>query len=76
MTEQEKLKHCSGCRNDFYNDKNPMGIKRCWSLDTAELVLKKEVSMSQVPPWTQKPKQVLSCYHRDGFIYVPPEKER
>lgn len=33
-------KHCNGCRNDFYNGNNPMGVNECWSLREARLVTK------------------------------------
>ena len=72
--KEEKLKHCSGCRNDFYNGNNNLGVEECWSLKKARLVLKKEVHINQIPPWNQEPKQVLSCYHRDGYVYVDPER--
>jgi hypothetical protein len=75
MKDCEKLKRCCGCRNDFYNDKNPLGVKRCWSLGTAKVVFKKEVSIDQVPPWKQKAKRFLSCFHKPRFIYVDPKKE-
>lgn len=74
MTETEKLKHCAGCRNNFYNGNNDLGVKRCWSLPTAKLVKRKEVHRDQVPPWNQKPIKVLSCYHRAGWFYMDPER--
>ena len=76
MTEEEKLARCAGCRDDFYNDKNPLGVKRCWCLERAELVLRKEVHRDQVPPWKQEPKDFLSCYNRDGYLYFHPDRER
>ena len=27
-------KHCWGVRNDFYNGKNDLGVKECWSFDS------------------------------------------
>ena len=74
MTEEEKMKHCGGCDDDFYNGKNPMGIKRCWNLKWGELVFRKEVPMNQSPPWDQKPGRFLSCYRRNGYVYVDPER--
>ena len=29
MTKSEKLKHCVGCRDNFYNGNNPYGITEC-----------------------------------------------
>lgn len=74
MTEAEKLRHCIGCHNDFYNDKNPLGVKRCWHLVTAHMVSKKEVHIDQVPPWDQNASQFLSCFQRDHHIYVEPSR--
>lgn len=76
MTESEKLQMCAGCRSNFYNDNNGMGVKWCWSLATANLVLKKEVHVDQRPPWTQKAKPVLDCYHAVGYVYVRPDQEQ
>jgi len=74
MTEQQKLKRCAGCRNDFYNGNNPLKVKRCWSLDDARIVWKKEVHVNQMPPWNQSAKRVLSCFHRDRYVYVDPKQ--
>jgi hypothetical protein len=71
MTEDEKLRRCSGCRNDFYNDKNPLGVKRCWSLDTAKLVTRYRIGTWTVPtqPGAFTKVKCLSCYHQDGQHY-------
>jgi hypothetical protein len=74
MPDSEKLKHCSGCEDDFYNDHNPLGVKKCWSLENACLVMRKQVSTSQRPPWTQAPIQVLKCFHRQGYIYIDADR--
>ena len=64
---------CVGCRDDFYNGKNPYGVKECWSFKTAMLVMKKRVHIDQCPPWNQKPEEVPSCYRASGFVFVSPE---
>ena len=69
-------KHCSGCYNDFYNDHNPLGVKECWSLKDAVLIMRKEVSIDQVPPWTQKARLLPNCYSRQRFVYVKPDQAR
>jgi hypothetical protein len=66
-------KHCAGCRDDFYNGNNPYGIKECWMLKSAKLILRKEVHINQVPPWNQAPKKLPSCYRKPQFVYVGPE---
>lgn len=74
MSKDEKLKMCSGCRENFYNGNNPYGIQECWSLKSARVVLKKEVHLDQVPPWNQKPIKVLSCFRRPRHVYVDPQR--
>ena len=65
MTKSEKLAHCAGCRNNFYNGNNPYNVKECWSLEKATLISRKKVHIDQIPPWKQKPGKYLSCYHQD-----------
>lgn len=72
MSEEQKLKLCQGCENDFYNDKNPLGVKRCWSLEGAVLVHKRFVHVDQVPPWNQAPEATLDCHRRKRYISVHP----
>ncbi len=26
-------KHCRGCKDNFYNGNNPLGVSQCWSFD-------------------------------------------
>ncbi len=75
LSTKEKLKYCSGCHCDFYNANNPMGIKECWHLGNAKLVMKKQVPLTQVPPWKQAPIEVLDCFRRDGYVMVGPTQE-
>ena len=74
MTKEEKLKMCIGCRNDFYNGKNPLDVEECWSLDKARVEMKKEVSVNHVPPWNQEPRPFLHCYHKDGYVHVAGDR--
>ena len=75
MTEKEKLKHCIGCEEDFYNNRNPYGIKECWNLKSAKLVLKKKIHINQRPPWKQKPIKVLDCYRQRGYVFWNKDRE-
>lgn len=75
MTKSEKRKHCSGCREDFYNGSNPYGIKECWNLKSARLVWKKQIHINQVPPWKQKPIKVLNCYGCHNYVFVDKNAE-
>lgn len=70
MTEQEKLQHCVGCRDDFYNHNGNSPSGKCWSLPSMKLDWRKEVHVDQRPPWTQKAKRLPTCYHRPRYVYV------
>lgn len=70
MTKAEKLRHCVGCEQNFYNGNNPMGVKECWSLKTARLVKRVRVSLSQRPPWNQPPVSVFQCRQERGFVLM------
>ena len=73
MTDKEKQSHCRGCYNDVYNH-GCGGATKCWSLSSATMVLKKEVSIDQRPPWNQKARQFLSCFKRQRYVYVAPDR--
>lgn len=64
--------HCTGCRNNFYNGNNNLGVSRCWSLDSAKLVTKYRLS-SSCPMWIQEAYvkvRVPSCYHEAGYVHL------
>ena len=67
-------KYCSGCRNDFYNDKNPYGIKECWHLKKAKVVWRIPIGLWENPPYRNKKKQrVADCWQGEGSnktIYI------
>lgn len=75
LSKAEKLKMCVGCEDDFYNGKNPLGVKECWMLKSAEVVRKKMVHINQRPPWKQKAIKVLSCRHEKHYIFVGEHQE-
>lgn len=62
--------NCAGCRNDFYNGNNSLGVKECWSFKSAKLIFRKEVHINQVPPWKQKARRFPRCYSRPQYVYV------
>lgn len=70
------IKACAGCRDDFYNDHNPLGVKRCWLVDGAKIVLRRRVGMDERPPWKREPEPLPNCYNQSGFIFVEPTRER
>jgi hypothetical protein len=73
MNEQEKLKRCSGCYNDFYNHRGE-GVGKCWSLPRAELVERVRVHIDQRPPWTQKAEKVFQCRTEQRYVFMTPER--
>jgi len=75
LTKEQKLAHCIGCRDNFYNGNNDIGVKECWQLKSAKLVKKKKVPMNQPPPWKQAPVEVLHCRHEAGYIFVEKDQE-
>jgi len=66
---------CSGCRNDFYNGNNELGITKCWGLEGAKVIKRKKVHISQVPPWKQKARLFPSCYHQAQYVFVGENQE-
>lgn len=64
-------KNCLGCRDNFYNGNNHLGVQRCWLLDTARLVRRKQVHINDVPPWWRQPVLVIpDCFRQSGYVYV------
>ena len=65
-------KHCSGCRDDFYNDHNPLGVKACWLRDKAQLVTRYRIHRDTMPgsrgAFTKV--TVPDCKHGNGWYYV------
>ena len=38
MSKKPTKRNCIGCRDNFYNGNNNLGVKECWGFKTAELV--------------------------------------
>jgi len=63
-------KHCVGCRNNFYNGNNDIGVSECWSLKNAKLKTRYSIGW-----WTPTLKEnfikvrVPSCYHQNGSVF-------
>ena len=68
MSEQDKLKLCVGCRDNFYNDNNPLGVKRCWSFANAKVVTRYRIGWWTQPtvPGAYTKVQTLNCHHAPG----------
>ena len=60
---------CAGCRNDFYNDKNPLGVRRCWSLDRAKVVKRWRIGTWTDPtqPGAFARVTTYDCHEADGY---------
>lgn len=62
--------HCVGCRNNFYNGNNDIGVKECWQLKTARLKTRYGIGW-----WTSTFKENFiktkkpSCYHQPGVMF-------
>lgn len=66
---------CVGCYNNDYNH-GLGGAKECFSYSSAEIKLRKEVHINQVPPWTQEPQKMMSCYRRPQFVFVDGDRQQ
>lgn len=70
-------KHCAGCRNNFYNGNNSLGVDECWSLKTAKMVWRIPVGNRERPPYKGKRKvRVPDCWYGEGpnkTHYIKPD---
>lgn len=76
LSKAEKLARCAGCRDDFYNGHNPMGVKECWGLKTAKSVERVSVGTWQEPPYQWVPQKTLSCHKPEGRHWLRREDVR
>lgn len=72
----DKRKYCAGCRNNFYNGNNDLGVAQCWSLEEAKVGMYRMVHINDAPPWTDKPVKALDCYSRPQWVKVDPKVTR
>lgn len=76
MTKHEKKQMCVGCRNNFYNGNNNLGVTECWNFPTAKIVSRKKVGLWDTPPWEHQPVvKTLSCHHEQGYVFVEPHRK-
>ena len=73
-----ELKHCRGCRDNFYNGNNELGVTRCWSFDKKKAtVWRIPIGNWENPPYLNKKKvRVPPCWHGEGSNrthYIKPE---
>lgn len=65
-------KHCIGCRDDFYNGKNNLGVKECWCLKDAKLVTRYRLSVStpmNIRSAYQKVRRP-HCYNEPHYVHL------
>jgi hypothetical protein len=70
--KMKTTEHCTGCRNNFYNGNNSLGVARCWSLAKAKLVTKFRIG-TWVPMNIKEAYlkvRVPDCYHCDGSAHL------
>jgi hypothetical protein len=72
MAKMDK-KYCRGCRDNFYNGNNDLGVKECWMLADAKRENRLLIPIDQRPPYTQPPQLLPTCYHAKGYVTVKPE---
>jgi len=65
-------KHCSGCRNNFYNGNNPLGVKVCWSLKDAKMVtrFRLDINTPMNIRSAYEKRQVPDCYSQQGYVHI------
>jgi len=64
--------NCIGCDEDFYNGKNPYGVKECWHLKDAKLVTKYAIGVQTMQDKKENFWEVTvpNCYRRTNhFVY-------
>lgn len=68
-TKKLPVAHCRGCRDNFYNGNNPLGVTECWGRTTAKLVRRRRIHMDERPPHTAKPQLMPDCYSESRYVF-------
>lgn len=68
----ETTEHCDGCRDNFYNGHNDLGVQRCWGLRTAVLITRYRLSIHTPMDQRSAYQKVTrpGCYHETGFVHI------
>lgn len=75
VVRKATARNCLGCNDNFYNGNNRLGVSRCWMLDKARLVRRKQVGMHDIPPWHWQPVVVVpQCYRARGYVHIDPRR--
>jgi hypothetical protein len=66
------MSDCAGCRDDFYNGKNDIGVQRCWLLDKARMStrfrLHVDTPMNQRSGYAKV--KTPNCYRQARFMFI------
>ena len=62
--------HCTGCRDDFYNGHNNLGVTECWMLKDAKIITRYAID-TWAPTVKESFRKVKkpNCYHSQGTVY-------
>lgn len=63
---------CVGCRNNFYNGNNDLGISECWLLKDAKVKTKYRLP-TNVPANIKSAyvkTKIYDCYHETGYVFL------
>lgn len=72
-TKKVAKSDCSGCKDNFYNGNNGLGVKECWMFKNATMVRKMDIHVDQRPPYDAKRTTLRpSCYKANRMVRVDP----
>jgi len=63
---------CIGCRDNFYNGNNDLGVQECWLLKKAELITRYRLSI-HTPMDQRRGYQKVerpNCYGEKGYVFL------
>ena len=65
---------CSGCRDNFYNGHNELGVKECWCFKDAKMEKRLLIPIHLPPPYNAKEARLMpNCYRGQGYVAVKPD---
>lgn len=76
MNAEQKKQLCDGCHYSFYNRPGNSTTGQCWSLASAEPVMRTRIGVWQNPPYQWQPQQTLSCHEPDGSRWLTQDDPR
>ena len=74
MTKRKDM--CQGCRDNFYNGNNDLGVEECWCFRGVKVVTRTSVGTWQRPPYKWQPQKVLDCHSPDGRHWLKRDDSR